>query len=87
MIVVDNAVWKKPNGRKNYAHMATDGSIEELHLFAEQIGVKRHFFHRGEKPHYDINEDQRLVAITAGAVEVSSKYIVRLFQVENVNGR
>lgn len=45
MIYVDAATWKKPNGRKAYAHMVAD-SIEELHEFAAKIGVKPHFFHR-----------------------------------------
>lgn len=78
-IFVDQAMWKKPKGRKTYAHMATDGSLEQLHQFALRIGVKRHFFHAGDKPHYDINEQQRITAIVCGAVEVTSKQLVRLF--------
>lgn len=76
MIYVDEAVWMKPNGRKRYAHLTAD-SLQELHTFAEQIGVKRHFFHRGSKyPHYDITEEQRTAAIANGAVPTSSKDLV-----------
>lgn len=77
MIYVDQAKWKKPNGRKNYAHMVAD-TIEELHQFATTIGVKRHFFHRGDKPHYDITESQRETAMLNGAVEVTSRDVVKL---------
>jgi len=75
MIYVDKPTWKKPNGRKYFAHMVAD-TVEELHQFAELIGVKKHFFHRGDKPHYDISVDQHAAAIANGAVEVSTKQIV-----------
>lgn len=74
-VYVDSARWKKPKGRKFYAHMMAD-SLEELHAFAHQIGVKRHFFHNAAHTHYDINEEQRIVAIEAGAVPVTSKQLV-----------
>lgn len=77
MIYVDKPTWQKPNGRKLYAHMVAD-TVEELHKFAEQIGVKKHFFHRGDKPHYDIGVDQHTKALENGAVEVSSKQIVAI---------
>lgn len=77
MIYVDSPKWKKPNGRKRYAHMVAD-TLDELHKFAEMIGVKRHFFHRGDKPHYDVTEQQYLTAIENNAVEVTSREIVRL---------
>lgn len=75
---VDLPEFKKPNGRKWYAHMTAD-SLEELHQFAAQIGVKKHFFHRGSKyPHYDINEDQWIAAKYAGAICISSKELVKV---------
>jgi len=70
---VDPAVFKKPNGRKSYAHLVAD-TVAELHVFAASIGVKPHFFHKtASYPHYDINEEQRTKAIEAGAKDVSSK--------------
>ena len=79
-VYVDEAIWKKPNGRVSYAHLVAD-SLEELHLFANSIGIKSHWFHRSSKyPHYDINQDQRLKAIEAGAVEVTSVDIVKMFK-------
>ena len=77
MIYVDAAEWKKsPKGRKSYAHMVAD-SLEELHAFAEEIGVKKHFFHNSKAaPHYDITSDQHPIAIAHGAFLVSSKEVL-----------
>lgn len=36
-------------------HLATDGSIEELHIFAQSIGLKREWFQSHPRhPHYDV---------------------------------
>lgn len=76
MIYVDPAVFKKPNGRKTYAHLVAD-TIAELHAFAASIGVKPHFFHKSASYlHYDITGEQREKAIAAGAVQVSSKELL-----------
>lgn len=77
MIYVDAAEWKKsPTGRKSYAHMVAD-SLEELHEFADHIGVKRHFFHKARSGwHYDITSEQHTVALSQGAIQVSSRDIL-----------
>lgn len=75
---VDPAVFTKPRGRKCYCHLAAD-SVAELHAFALHIGLGRHFFHAGANHvHYDVPEELRRVAIAAGAVEISSRALVRL---------
>lgn len=76
MIYVDSPTWMRVNGRKSYAHMVAD-SKQELHQFAALIGVKRHFYDGGKRPHYDITSEQHVVAIANGAVEVKSKEIVQ----------
>jgi hypothetical protein len=77
-VYVDPAVFKKPGGRKCYCHLAAD-SVDELHTFAESIGLKRHFFHAGAKHvHYDLAVEKRPAAIAAGAVEVTSRELARL---------
>jgi hypothetical protein len=77
-VYVDPAVFKKPNGRKSYCHVAAD-SEEELHRFAASIGLKRHFFHASAKHvHYDLAEELRAAAVVAGAVEVTSRELARL---------
>lgn len=76
MIYVDPAVFKKPNGRKTYAHLVAD-TVAELHAFAASIGVKPHFFHKSASYlHYDITGEQRDKAISAGAIQVSSKELL-----------
>jgi len=77
-VYVDPAVFKKPGGRKSYCHLAAD-TEEELHAFAARIGVKRHFFHASAKHvHYDLSEENRVLAIAAGALQVSSREMARL---------
>lgn len=74
MILVDDLIEFK-HKRKKYAHMVSTTSIQELHDFAKSIGVKKHFFHRGN--HYDIREEEHKKAIEAGAKLVSSKELVK----------
>lgn len=53
----------------NYCHMWTDGTIEVLHAFADQIGLKRTWFQdRPEFLHYDISLSKRGQALKRGAV-------------------
>ena len=55
-----------------------DGELDELHAFAASIGVPRMAFHAAPKhPHYDLRERHRDAAVAAGAIEVSSKDLVR----------
>jgi hypothetical protein len=71
-----------PNGartvRSRWCHMTAD-TVEELHLFAEQIGMRRSWFQPDHRPgvltirgswHYDVTAGRRTAAIRAGAVEV-----------------
>lgn len=59
-------------------HLATDGELDELHAFASAIGVPRIAFHaRARFPHYDLRERHRALAVAHGAIEVSSKDLVR----------
>ncbi len=59
-------------------HLAAD-TLEELHAFCEQIGVKRCWFHNAKRhPHYDVTCAQREAAIAAGAVAVTSRELVAL---------
>lgn len=86
-VYVDNAVFKKPGGRKRYCHLAAD-SLEELHAFAVKIGLGRHFFHASAKHiHYDLAEDKRAAAVLAGACEVSSRDLARLARPQQKNER
>jgi len=62
-------------GRKTLnCHMLTDGSLEELHRFANRIGMKREWFQdRKNFPHYDLTPKRRKIAVEHGAMEITTK--------------
>jgi len=64
-------------GRMLMSHMVSD-SLDELHAFAEHIGVdKKHFQNKKDKPHYDICKAKKIKALTMfGVKEVDDKQIV-----------
>lgn len=69
-----------------WCHLVSDTSAEELHAFADEIGLRREWSQ--ERPsasqhHYDMPSFRRSMAVRAGAVEVSSKELVR----RNYDGR
>lgn len=77
-IYVDDAavVWK---GKKRFHLGAT--SVDELHRFADSIGINRCWFHAGARhPHYDVTESQRAAALLAGAQAVTSRELVRIYR-------
>ena len=71
-ILIDppNVPWR---GRM-WSHLASDESSEELHAFAQALGVPSRGF---ERDHYDIPAEYYDAAIEAGAEPVSSKELVR----------
>ena len=71
-ILVDAAVWSW-RGRR-WAHLVSDTSLEELHAFAERLGVDPRLF-AGD--HYDVTAEWREQAIALGAVAVDSRELVR----------
>lgn len=58
--------------------MVSDLSEDELHEFATRLGLKRSWFQGRPKhtAHYDITPSKRTLAISLGAVEVSSRELV-----------
>ena len=53
-----------------WCHMQAD-TIEELHTFASQLGLKRDWFQSSQRPdhdHYDITTSVRVRAIALGAI-------------------
>jgi hypothetical protein len=71
-ILVDAAVW--PWRGRRWAHLVSDESYDELHAFAESLGIPRRAF---QGDHYDVTEELRVVAIEMGAVEVDGRVLVR----------
>jgi hypothetical protein len=60
-----NHGWILRGHRVESCHMMAD-TEEELHLFAERLGMKRSWLHRD---HYDLVASKRKKAIELGAVE------------------
>jgi len=68
-----------PGGRWPYAtacHLFGDDE-DELHRFAESIGLRRSWFQRNKSlDHYDLTRGMRSKAVRAGAIEVSREFVV-----------
>jgi hypothetical protein len=56
-----------PMAVKVWCHMVSDASFEELHAFAERLGIPRSRFQRD---HYDLHPLLRARAVALGASEV-----------------
>jgi hypothetical protein len=73
-------VFIDKKGKLGWSHLIS-ADIEELHEFAQQIGLKNEWFQaKPTKPHYDVKGMMRKRAIESGAIEVSSKEIVILLK-------
>jgi hypothetical protein len=72
VILVDEAIW--PFKGRRWAHLVSDESYEELHAFAEQLGIPRRGF---QGDHYDIPSDYRDRAIELGASPVPARELLR----------
>lgn len=71
-ILVDDAIW--PWRGRLWAHLVSDTSIEELHAFAQRLGIPERAF---QGDHYDVTDELRDCAIAEGARAVSSRDVVR----------
>ena len=71
MVLVDECRWWF-RGRQ-WCHMVSDDSLEELHGFAELLGIPRRAF---QGDHYDLHEELRIDAVGYGAAEVTSRELV-----------
>lgn len=54
-------------------------SIENLHKMAQDLNIKRCWYHGGKKPHYDIPIN-RIKEITSKCEIVSSKTILKIIK-------
>jgi hypothetical protein len=82
VILVDRPVW--PAHGRRFAHLVSDASFEELHAFAEVLGLPRRAFHRD---HYDLPAEWWDDAIAAGATEVDAREIVRRLRAAGLRRR
>ncbi|WP_406726831.1 DUF4031 domain-containing protein [Streptomyces sp. GD-15H] len=72
-VYIDPPTW--PGHGRLWSHLVSDVSYDELHAFAAALGVPRRAF---ERDHYDIPQHRYADVVLAGAVEVSSREVVRL---------
>lgn len=69
MVYVDD--YRGRLGRMVMCHLLSDTSVDELHAFADRIGLRRAWFQTPEKcPHYDVSLGKRAAAVAAGAVHL-----------------
>jgi hypothetical protein len=71
-ILVDPPLWNA-HGRR-WSHLISDVSLEELHGFARRLGIPERGF---EGDHYDLPEERYTSAVTAGAIPVTSRELLR----------
>ena len=73
-VYVDRA--KVPFKGKEWCHLMAD-TLEELHHFANMLGIDSRLFHRSASyPHYDITLQMRVIAIAHGAIDADRKTII-----------
>ena len=76
-VYIDDAYL--PYGRMLMCHMMAD-TLDELHAMAHLIGLKRAWFQNKPRyPHYDVSKGYRRLAVSQGAIECTSKELVRRF--------
>ena len=71
-ILIDEPRWWWRGQR--WCHLVSDVSLDELHAFAAAVGIPRRVF---QGDHYDVPEEYRDAMVTAGAVEVGSRELLR----------
>lgn len=72
--------WNLRGHAVQNCHLFTDGTLDELHNFAAQIGMKRSWFQPHSTPHYDLTPSRRKVAVALGAVEVDRRQAVTIWR-------
>lgn len=60
---------------KLWCHLVAD-SLDELHDFAAQLGLRRSWFQSRNYPHYDVTVSVRQRALRLGAIDADRETIV-----------
>ena len=71
-VLIDEPRWWF-RGRR-WSHLVSDRDLDELHAFADRVGIPRRAF---QGDHYDVPEEHREQMLQAGAVVVESRELVR----------
>ena len=65
------------HGEKGKWCHLTGESVEELHDFARQLGLRRAWFQPKSIPHYDLNPYLREIALNNGAIALDRKAFLK----------
>lgn len=78
-VYVDDLMACIPNGNWRWSkscHLIAD-TTDELHTFAQRIGMRRSWFQNDSRlPHYDLTENRRRMALKQGAIELDRRGFV-----------
>lgn len=74
-VLIDEPRWWFKD--RLWSHLVSDCSLDELHAFAEQVGIPRRGFH-GD--HYDVPQEYHATAVAHGAQPATARDIVRLLR-------
>jgi hypothetical protein len=67
-----------------WSHLASDSSYDELHVFAADLGIPARGF---DRDHYDVPSELYDAALAAGAVQVTSRDLVRMLVLAGLRRR
>jgi hypothetical protein len=74
--------------RKHWCHLITDGAMDELHAFADALGVERRRLHAHRTlPHYDLTPELRERAVALGARPIDRRQLVELLRLVRARRR
>ena len=71
-MLIDEPLWWF-RGRR-WSHLVSDSSLDELHDFADSMGIPRRGF---QGDHYDVPEDYYDELVAAGAQQTPSRELLR----------
>ncbi|WP_433327434.1 DUF4031 domain-containing protein [Spirillospora sp. CA-294931] len=71
MILIDPPLW--PSRGRDWSHLVSDTSFDELHAFAAGLGLSRRAF---ERDHYDVPSELYEAAVTQGAHAVGCQELL-----------
>lgn len=71
-VLIDPPMW--PTQGRLWSHLVSDTSLAELHGFAARLGVPARGF---EGDHYDVTAEDHGAAVSAGAIPVGSRELLR----------
>ena len=75
MILIDQPIW--PAHGTLWAHIVSDDSLDELHVFAARAGIPRRGF---DHDHYDVPAERWHELVELGARPVGVREFVRRLQ-------